>query len=415
MTLNNRPSSSQTTSTGEQTAPVMRPSTVLHLTSVHRPFDHRIFFKECRSLARAGYDVVLAAPAPFAQEVHDGVRVLGVPKPASRWGRPLIWAHLLRLCLGLRPSLVHLHDPELLFLAPLLRLRLGRSVRLVYDVHEYFVDSIGQKVWVPRPLRRPLAWLAGIGERTLGRAVDGLIFVVEEQAGSYESWRAERAIVHNYPEMAAFVQSRPLPDLPPDRFRLIYAGSLYARRGLLTMLEALPLVVARAPETLLMLGGAFESQEFRAQVEAFVAEHGIGKNVVLLGWIDHARLGDYLGSADVAWLPALVGQQYQKRSISTKQLECMLAGLPLVTGDHPFMRAFTDEARCGLVVPAGEPAAHAQALLWLHEHRKEGREMGARGKALVLARYNWETEAQTLLSFYGRLLTRPPRPAPVPG
>jgi glycosyltransferase involved in cell wall biosynthesis len=384
-------------------------SSVVHLTSVHSPLDHRIFYKECRSLARAGYDVTLIAPAELAKSTCDGVQILPVPKPRSRWGRPRVWLALMRQTVRLKPTLVHLHDPELLLIAPFLRLPLGRSLRLVYDVHEYFVDSIAQKTWVPRLLRRPVAWLARTAERRLGRVVDGLVFVVEEQAPLYSGWQVTQIVIHNYPEASAFANPTPLPEFPPDRFRLIYVGSLYARRGIMTMLEALRQVVPEIPEVLLILGGAFDSQNFRQQTETFVSNWGLRDHVILVGWIDHARLKDYLVSADVAWLPGLLGQQYQRRSISTKQLECMLMGLPLVTGDHPHLQFFTDQARCGLSVAANDPAAHAEAIRWLYEHPEERREMGKRGQLLVLEQYTWEAEASSLVAFYDQLLKQQTR------
>jgi glycosyltransferase involved in cell wall biosynthesis len=376
------------------------------LTSVHRPFDQRIFYKQARSLAAAGYDVTLLAPADFSEQVRDGVRVLGIPRPHSRWARPGVWWSLLRQAVRLRPNLVHLHDPELLLLAPFLRRALGPHVPIVYDVHEYFVDSIAHKVWIPPRLRNPAAWLARSMERTLGRVVNGLILVIEDQAPLYADWQAARAVIHNYPEIATFADPTPLPEFPADRFRMIYIGSLYARRGIMIMLEALVHVVPQAPEALLILGGAFESEAFRAQVEAFITGRGLQDNVVLLGWIDHARLKDYLVSADVAWLPGLQVQQYRRRSISTKQLEAMLMGLPIVSSDHPHRRLFIEEANCGFSVGAEDSAAHAQAVLWLYHHPEARRAMGARGRRLVLERYSWEAEVPLLVDFYNKLLDR---------
>jgi glycosyltransferase involved in cell wall biosynthesis len=379
---------------------------ILHLTSVHRPFDHRIFHKECRSLAQAGYDVTLVAPSDIGSVQRDGVQVVGVPRPRSRWGRPWIWLTLLRRAVRARPSLVHIHDPELLLIVPWLRLLLGRPVRIVYDVHEYFVDSIAQKEWIPRLLRASTSRLASTMERLLGWTVDGLVLVIEEQIPLYRGWRAIQAIVHNYPDPATFADPTPVPALTPSAFRLIYIGSLYARRGIMTMLEALLQVIPHAPEAQLLLGGAFETGEFRHQVTAFLAEHSLEDHVVLLGWIDHAQLKDYLAGADVAWLPGLFGRQYQRRSISTKQLECMLMGLPIVAGDHPHIRVFIEEAGCGFSVPAEDPQAHAEAILWLHQHPTERQEMGRRGRQLVLARYNWEIEAVKLLRLYDQLISQ---------
>src|SRR2546425_852617 len=53
---------------------------VAHLTAVHPPDDVRIFAKECRSLAAAGYAVDLVAPGDIGG-VLDGVRLHGVPVP----------------------------------------------------------------------------------------------------------------------------------------------------------------------------------------------------------------------------------------------------------------------------------------------------------------------------------------------
>ena len=32
---------------------------ICHISTVHKPFDTRIFYKECRSLVKEGYDVHL--------------------------------------------------------------------------------------------------------------------------------------------------------------------------------------------------------------------------------------------------------------------------------------------------------------------------------------------------------------------
>ncbi len=51
---------------------------IVHLTSAHPRDDIRIFFKECRSLAAAGHDLMLVVADGLGPEVRDGVRILDV-------------------------------------------------------------------------------------------------------------------------------------------------------------------------------------------------------------------------------------------------------------------------------------------------------------------------------------------------
>lgn len=49
------------------------------LSSVHSALDVRVFHKEARTLAHAGYDVTLIAQHD-RDETVDGVKIIGLPK-----------------------------------------------------------------------------------------------------------------------------------------------------------------------------------------------------------------------------------------------------------------------------------------------------------------------------------------------
>ena len=95
---------------------------VAHLSSAHGPFDTRIFHKQCRTLAAAGYDVTLIVPCDL-DEMVENVRILGVRKRASRTERIRytimdVW----RAARNLDADIYHFHDPELILVGLMLKL-----------------------------------------------------------------------------------------------------------------------------------------------------------------------------------------------------------------------------------------------------------------------------------------------------
>ena len=128
---------------------------VVHATSAHRWTDNRIHLREAASLAEAGYDVHLVAVEHETEISPTGV-IVHVTKQRARLRRLLVGLPLTALkVIRNQAQIVHLHDPELIPLIPILRL-LGR--RVIYDAHEDFPTQALEKAYLGRVSRRAL-WI----------------------------------------------------------------------------------------------------------------------------------------------------------------------------------------------------------------------------------------------------------------
>ena len=84
------------------------------ITTVHQPFDTRIFHKQAKTLVQAGYDVTLIAQHEN-DEMVDGVKIIALAKPCNRFARifGLTW-RAFTSALSQSAEVYHFHDPELI-------------------------------------------------------------------------------------------------------------------------------------------------------------------------------------------------------------------------------------------------------------------------------------------------------------
>jgi glycosyltransferase involved in cell wall biosynthesis len=376
---------------------------VLHISVVHPHDDERIFGRECRALANAGYDVSYLAPDDKPFDEIDGVRLRARPRrgPTTRF---LDYREIVAHVRELGPHVVHVHDPELLTLLP----RLRRAVpRLVYDMHEYVPQQVAAKHYIPARLRPAAARTVGVAQRALARWADGVVTVTEAQFEALGAKPTLRLALPNYPRAVRFADAAPIAELAADpRLKLIYTGSLTPDRGITMMLD----VISRADDAVLYLAGSFGDPTYEAVVRTRIARE-LGDRVRLLGRITPDRIPAHLTSADVVWVPAMATSQYGKPTVTTKLFEGMAVGLAALVSDLPGRGDIVTATHCGLAVPP-TVEGHLGGLRALAADRAALGPMGARGRAAVRERYSWEVVQKHLVDFYAKLCKGMPRGTP---
>ncbi len=209
---------------------------VLHLSVVHKPDDPRIYERECRTLAGAGYEVMYMVPG--AQPGRDDAGVILAPLPErGRSTRFLSSVEITKALRALKPDVLHVHDPELLTLFPAAR---AIVPKLVYDMHEYVPEAVAGKPYIPAKVRPVASQTTAVAQKSLAALGSGVVVVTEDQLEALGRTPGLRLVLPNYPRVERFEGAEPVPELAADpRLKLIYVGSLSRARGCTMMLDVM--------------------------------------------------------------------------------------------------------------------------------------------------------------------------------
>ena len=351
--------------------------------------DQRVFIRECRTLAKAGYDVAMIVSHDRA-ETRDGVRFVPVRRAKNRFVR-MIRNVLVATWLALREraDLYHVHDPELALAGVFLKLVTRKKV--VYGVREDHPRMMMHKFYMPWVLRVVMSRVVRFVEYFSTRYFfDAVVAVTPEMRDNFDH-HPRAILVRNFPILAP---APPLKEGGP--FTLLYVGSLTKIRGVAEMIET---VERMKGEARLLLAGTFGPAELENEARAMPG----WKYVEYAGYVDVLQSPEFFARGDVG-LVVLHPERHHLTALPLKLFDYMAARLPVISADFPLWAEIAEGNGAGICVDPLDIDAIVAAAKRLRDDPALRREMGERGRRAVEEKYNWDSEAKALLALYEELL-----------
>lgn len=374
---------------------------VCHLASKHKMNDMRIFEKECKSLAKAGFDVTLIGFGDTAKtEVIDGVRCISLFCPIKNNLELLRKRNKMSLetALEVDADIYHLHEPELLPVGMKLK-RKGKIV--IFDSHEYYGWQLRDNIHKIKVIKVPAFLMKVFGnlymhyEKHVCMKIDGVVQVCTMNGVDYFDHRCQKTLfIRNLPSLSDYTRKMPVDYSQGPAVAMI--GGITKERGITQLVEA-----AHHAKAKLLLAGAFSPKTYETELKELPAYACVDYK----GFLDKKGMVALLEEANIGASTLLNVGQYDKiDTLPTKVYDYMSMQLPVVISNTDFAQKMNEKYHFAICIDPEKPEDIADAIKWLKEHPEQAVEMGNNGRKAIEEEFNWEKESEKLVDFYKNLL-----------
>ncbi len=326
---------------------------ICHISSVHPSRDTRIFYKECISLKKAGYDVTLIAGNNQTEETVGGIKIIDFPPFKNRLFRMLFAPlRMFNLARKQKAKLYHFHDPELIITGIMLRM-MGKQV--IFDIHENIVKQIKSKKFLLFP-----SLLSGLFMPFNFIACKWFHLILAEHSYEpiYKKSSKSYEIILNMPGIG-FLEPYNVPDRSGLN-NIFYIGRVTKLRGVDVSLKALHLLKHQGIETTMHFVGDID-EALKKELENLDYYDQIKKNVIF-----HGRMnlddGYELAKDCLIGISVLKPIENYLESYSTKVFEYMAVSMPVITSNFELYKKVVEKHECGLCIDPEDPRELADAI-----------------------------------------------------
>jgi glycosyltransferase involved in cell wall biosynthesis len=415
------------------------------LTSGHSYIDNRVFYKEAHTLRDQGHEVFIVVPFdpggyfldplskpiealyPKKEFIEDNIQIFGYEKTRreitgehpdeTRYNVYSDFARYIRIDdmgdlelklikkgLEIDADIYHAHEISSAYAAvkiKQLKQKQGKTVKVVYDVHEYYPDVYSSLVASQDDYREKHKQMIINFDATILPYCDLVITVSEAIRGYLLQLypKANIEVIKNVPKLR-----KETSKMVKNHFPIVcYEGHVRFDRGLKELIEITKELKAVYPHFKMLLVGDTVHDKDKEYLIGNIEKYSLQDSLILTGWRTPDEAAEYLITCDIG-IQCLRDLAKHHLTLPNKIFNYMRAGLATISMDFTETRRVLWKENAGVTVKDLNPNSWVKAIRELIENKEQLETYKKNAIKAYETKYNWNIEGEKLARLYNDLM-----------
>ena len=346
-------------------------------------------------------------------EIIDGIKILRVDSPFEKRTNYvlLLKDYLVFIVKTLRLvsksnqdigySYFHIHTPPdfLVFIAFYYKI-MGKS-KIILDLHDMLPEAVASNLEVNE--KHVIYKFAELIEKISIKLSDAVICT--------NSYDKQIILSRNNMDVNKIFTIMNIPDLDlyrmtsankadfglNDKYVILFEGTIWKRRGLQVLIEAVNILRNQLNIHLLVVGDG----PYLDSLKEMAQNMNIGSYITFTGWVDPNKLSKYVSASDLGIIPFL-RTKVNERGVPNKLFEYIIHGKPVIASRLKGMNSVFDDDEIIFFEP-GNPLDLAEKIKWCFDNEDLVKEKVKKARSRYEQEYTWDKMKKELYRCYNSL------------